>query len=152
MQILWAFTLQVAGGGGGVACSAPSIQMYCAMTYGHCVLCLRHNTCPRPRDKKARLERRGGGGGGGGGAIIRDASPAASLPPRHWYWIQINSKKLRIEALNSSEWKFLSIPFLGTPCRMFMLRKLRSELLSPAKNQLCCDSKAITSLRHISTK
>ena len=30
----------------------PSTQMYRAMTGGHCMLCLRHDTRPRPRRKK----------------------------------------------------------------------------------------------------
>ena len=52
MQILWTFTPQVAGG--LVAPHPPKcIHLYCAMTDGHCMLCLRHNTRPRPRDKKA---------------------------------------------------------------------------------------------------
>ena len=40
------------GGWGWGACSAPSTQTYCAMIDGHCMLYLRHNTRPRPRDKK----------------------------------------------------------------------------------------------------
>ena len=52
-----------------------STQMYCVMTDGHCMLCLQHDTRPRP---KGKINMNGGGGG-----INRAASPAASLPPRH---------------------------------------------------------------------
>ena len=55
-----------------------STQMYCAMTDGHCMLCLRHDTSPRPKGKRSMTE-----GGGGGGVINWAASSAASLPPRH---------------------------------------------------------------------
>ena len=48
-------------------CGAPSTQMYCATTDGHCMLCLRHDTSPRPRDKSMT---------GGGGA------PLIGLPPQ----------------------------------------------------------------------
>ena len=54
-----------------------STQIYCAMTDSHCMLCLRHDTRPRPKGKRSMT-------GGGGGAIDRAASPAASVPPRHW--------------------------------------------------------------------
>ena len=67
-----------AGGGGLVA--PPSTQMYCAMTDGHCMLCLRHDTRPKPRGKKSMT--------GGGGAINRAAFPAASLSPRHWFKVR----------------------------------------------------------------
>ena len=73
MQILWSFTLLWNCWGEGLV-ARPSTQMYCAMTNGHCMLCLRHYTRPRPRSKKSMT-----GGGGGWGAINRDASPAASL-------------------------------------------------------------------------
>ena len=43
-----------------------STQMYCAMTDGHCTLCLRHDTCPRPKDKRSMT---------GGAPLIR-------LPPQ----------------------------------------------------------------------
>ena len=85
MQILWSFqgaspldlhqdsTMELLG-----LVAPASTQMYCAMTDGHCMLCLRHDTRPRPKGKRSIT------GGGGGGAINRAASPAASLPPRHW--------------------------------------------------------------------
>ena len=31
----------------------PFTQMYCAMTDGHCMLCLPHDTRPRPRGKRS---------------------------------------------------------------------------------------------------
>ena len=59
----------------------PSIQMYCAMTDGLacCAYDMTHvpRTRLRPRGKKSMTGERG--------AINRAASPAASLPPRHWF-------------------------------------------------------------------
>ena len=54
MQILWTFTPQVAGG----ACSAPSTQMYCAMTDGHSMLCLDIIRVP-DQETKSMIEERG---------------------------------------------------------------------------------------------
>ena len=85
MQILWSFqgasprssTRTLPWNCRGIVAPA-STQMYCAMTDDHCMLCLRHDTRPRPKGKRSMT-------GGGGAAINRAASPAASLPPRHWY-------------------------------------------------------------------
>ena len=81
MQILCSFQGRALPGlyhgtaGGLVA--PPSTQMYCAMTDGHCMLSLQHDTRPRPRGKKYDS------GGGGGGGINQAASPAASLSTSH---------------------------------------------------------------------
>ena len=68
MKILWSFqrarpldlhqdsAMELLGGG---LVAPPSTQMYCAMTDGHCMLCLRHDKRPRPRGKKYDW---GGGG------------------------------------------------------------------------------------------
>ena len=73
MQVLWTSTRTLPWNCWGLVAPA-STQMYCAMTDGLCMLCLRHDTRPRPKDKRSMT----------GGAISRAASPAASLPPRHW--------------------------------------------------------------------
>ena len=58
MQILWSFqesspwtsTRTLPWNCWGLVALA-STQMYCAMTDGHCMLCLRHDTRPRPKGK-----------------------------------------------------------------------------------------------------
>ena len=67
-------------------CSAPSTQMYCAMTNGHCTLCLRHNTHPRPRDKKARL---------GGGRHYSGCLPSSFTPTTPLFFDQSVVKLIR---------------------------------------------------------
>ena len=70
------------GTAGGLV-TPPSAQMHYAMTDGHCMLCLRHDTRPRPRGEKSMT-------GGGGGGINWGASPTASLSPRHCLGITHN--------------------------------------------------------------
>ena len=41
--------------------------MYCSMTNGHCMLCLRHDTRPRPRGNKS---------------MTGDGVPLIGLPPQ----------------------------------------------------------------------
>ena len=74
MQILWSFqgasprssTRTLPWNYWGLVAPA-STQMYCAMTDDHCMLCLRHDTCPRPKGKRSMT---------GGGA------PLIGLPPQ----------------------------------------------------------------------
>ena len=73
-----------------------STQMYCAMTDGHCMLCLRNDTRPRPKDKTSMT-----GGGGGAPLIGRAASPEASLPQRHWLLDQ--RRRISLQAVVDSE-------------------------------------------------
>ena len=74
MQILWSFQASPLGpqsglyhGTAGVFVAPPSTQMYCAMTDGHCMLCLRHDTRPRPRGKKG---------------MMGEGAPLIGLPPQ----------------------------------------------------------------------
>ena len=77
MQIVWSFqgrapwtsTRTLPWNCWGLVAPA-STQMYCTMTDGHCMLCLRHDTRPRPKGKRSIT------GGGGGGA------PLIGLPPQ----------------------------------------------------------------------
>ena len=50
--------------------------MYSAMTDGHCMLCLRHDTRPRPKGKRSMI-----GGGGGGAPLI--GLPTQQLHSHH---------------------------------------------------------------------
>ena len=47
-----------------------STQMYCAMTDGHCMLCLRHDTRPRLKGKRSMT----------GGCLPRSFTPTTPLP------------------------------------------------------------------------
>ena len=58
----------------GELIAPPGSQLYCTMTCGHSMSCLRHDTRSRPKSKKASTT---------WGVIDQAASPAASLSPRH---------------------------------------------------------------------
>ena len=80
IQILWSYqearpldlhqdsTMELLGRG---LVAPPFTQMYCAMAHGHCMLCLRHDTSPRPRGKTNYDWGRG--------------APLIGLPPQQLY-------------------------------------------------------------------
>ena len=89
------------------ACSVPSTQMYCAMTDSHCMLCLRHNTHPRPWDKKAWL---GGGGHHYSGCLPSSFTPITQLrvktfepPNQEIICLEITKRKWLIYSFYRSE-------------------------------------------------
>ena len=73
-RVPWASTRTLPWNCWGLVAPA-STQMYCAMTDGHCMLYLRHDTRPRPKGKRSMT--------GGWAPLIGLPPPAASLPPRH---------------------------------------------------------------------